>query len=204
MTLRHRSSSGSSKRTRMPEMRKGGRVRRAPRVVVGDVSQELLPLASDGVVSSGVRRALFLDFGGTLVLTRDNRAVIDAAGNPTLMPNVPETLARVRPGFDACFIVSNQARIARSDITEAEVRRRFAWLNERLGRPFTDWRFCPHADEDGCRCRKPKPEMFLDLAKVFDVDLARSTYVGDADKDRAAADAAGIGTFIPARDFFDW
>jgi D-glycero-D-manno-heptose 1,7-bisphosphate phosphatase len=163
-----------------------------------------MPPAPDDASVAGVKRALFIDFGGTLVLTRDNRTVVDPAGNPVLTPNVPETLTRVRPGFDACFIVSNQPRIARGDVGEAEVRRRFAWLNERLGLPFTDWRLCPHVDEDGCACRKPKPGMFLDLAQVHGLDLARSTHVGDADKDRLAADAAGVGTFIFAREFFGW
>jgi D-glycero-D-manno-heptose 1,7-bisphosphate phosphatase len=151
-----------------------------------------------------VARALFLDFGGTLALARDGRTVVDADGNPLLMPNVPETLARVRPAFDAAFIVSNQARIGRGEITEGEVRRRFAWLNERLGRPFTDWRICPHLDEDGCPCRKPKPGMFLELAAAHGIDLAASTHVGDADKDRLAAAAAGVGTFVPAGRFFGW
>jgi D-glycero-D-manno-heptose 1,7-bisphosphate phosphatase len=151
-----------------------------------------------------VGRALFLDFGGTLALAREGRTVVDADGNPVLMPNVPETLVRVRPGFDASFIVSNQARIARGEITEAEVRRRFAWLNERLGRPFTDCRICPHLDEDGCGCRKPKPGMFLDLAAAHGIDLASSVHVGDADKDRRAAAAAGVGTFVPAGQFFGW
>jgi D-glycero-D-manno-heptose 1,7-bisphosphate phosphatase len=149
-------------------------------------------------------RALFLDFGGTLVLARDGRTVVDGDGNPRLMPHVPETLARLRPRFDACFIVSNQARIGRGEITEAEVRRRFAWLNERLGRPFTDWRLCPHQDEDACPCRKPKPGMFLDLAAGYGIDLAASTHVGDAEKDRLAAAAAGVGTFVTAREFFRW
>jgi histidinol-phosphate phosphatase family protein len=156
------------------------------------------------VPSRGSRSALFLDFGGTLVLVRDNRAVVDADGNPVLMPNVAETLARVRPGFDTCFIVSNQARIAQGEITEAEVRRRFAWLNDRLGGPFTGWAFCPHTDENRCPCRKPKPGMFLELAGAHGIDLARSMHVGDAEKDREAAGAAGIGAFVPAREFFGW
>lgn len=148
------------------------------------------------------RRALFVDWGGTLALTRDSRTVLDAEGNPVLMPNVAETLARVRPRFDACFIVSNQGRIARGELTEAEVRRRFAWADARLGHPFTDWRLCPHLDPDGCVCRKPKPAMFLDLAQRHAIDLAASTHVGDSERDRGAAAAAGIGTFVWARDFF--
>ena len=69
----------------------------------------------------GTKRALFIDWGGTLALTKDNRTVVDAAGHPVLMPNVAETLARERPRFDLCFIVSNQARITKGEISAAEV-----------------------------------------------------------------------------------
>ena len=152
----------------------------------------------------GTKRALFLDWGGTLALTKDNRTVVDAAGNPILMPNVPTVLARERPGYDACFIVSNQARIAKGEISAAEVVRRFAWANEQLGRLFIDWRLCPHMDDDGCDCRKPKPGMFLELADLYGIDLPSSTHVGNREKDRAAAAAAGVGRFVWAEDFFGW
>jgi D-glycero-D-manno-heptose 1,7-bisphosphate phosphatase len=149
-------------------------------------------------------RALFLDWGGTLVLTRNNRTVVDPAGHPVLMPNVDVTLARERRRFDLCFVVSNQARVSMGEISEAEVRRRFAWANETLGRPFTDCRLCPHSDADGCACRKPRPGMFLELARLHGVELGASTHVGDSEKDRDAAAAAGVGTFVWARDFFGW
>src|SRR5438445_3510960 len=153
---------------------------------------------------SGPKRALFIDWGGTLALTRENRTVVDAAGDPVLMPNVAETLGRERPRFDVCFIVSNQARIGRGEITAAEVLRRFAWANQQLGRPLTDWRLCPHGDDDRCACRKPRPGMFLELAGLHQVDLPASTHVGHSDRDRDGAANAGIGTFIRARDFFGW
>jgi D-glycero-D-manno-heptose 1,7-bisphosphate phosphatase len=152
----------------------------------------------------GRKRALFLDWGGTLAVTRDHRTVVDTSGRPQLAPNVTERLVRARAAFDACFIVSNQARIARGEISEAEVLRRFRWADEALGRLFTDWRLCPHDDEHGCACRKPRPGMFLDLARAWDLDLAASTHVGDSPKDRDAARAAGVGTFVWARDFFGW
>jgi D-glycero-D-manno-heptose 1,7-bisphosphate phosphatase len=150
------------------------------------------------------KRALFLDWGGTLARTRDNRTVVDPGGHPQLQPNVPETLARVRTDYDACFIVSNQARVSKGEITEAEVLRRFAWANEQLGRPFTAWLICPHDDADGCACRKPKPGMFLALAERHALDLGVSTHVGDSQKDRDAAHAAGLAHFIWAHDFFNW
>lgn len=148
--------------------------------------------------------ALFLDWGGTLALARDQRTVVDGDGNPVLMPGVAPVLARERSRFAQCFIVSNQARIGRREISEAEVLRRFAWANERLGRPFTDWRVCPHGDAEGCRCRKPQPGMFLELAQQYGLDLATSLHVGDSDKDREAAARAGVGRFAWAHDFFGW
>jgi D-glycero-D-manno-heptose 1,7-bisphosphate phosphatase len=127
------------------------------------------------------KRALFLDWGGTLARTRHHRTVVDSEGRPELQPNVPETLARVRIDYDACFIVSNQARVSKGEITEAEVLRRFAWANKQLGRPFTGWLICPHDDADGCACRKPKPGMFLELAARYHLALAASTHVGDSE-----------------------
>jgi len=153
---------------------------------------------------SAPKRALFVDWGGTLARTRDNRTVVDAAGHPVLMPNVTATLRRERPRYDLCFIVSNQARISKGEISDAEVIGRFAWANEQLGGPFTGWRLCPHTDADACDCRKPRPGMFLELARLHGVDLSASTHVGDSEKDRDAAAAAGVGTFVWARDFFAW
>jgi len=150
------------------------------------------------------KRALFIDWGGTLALTKNNRTVVDAAGQPVLMPNVAATLGRERPRYDLCFIVSNQARISTGEISDTEVVRRFAWANEQLGGPFTGWRLCPHTDADACECRKPRPGMFLELARLHDVDLRASTHVGDSEKDRDAAASAGVGTFVWARDFFAW
>jgi histidinol-phosphate phosphatase family protein len=147
------------------------------------------------------RRALFVSWRGTLTVARDNRTVVDLEGNPILAPHVAETLARVRRHFDLAFIVSNQPGIARREISEAEVLRRFAWANARLGGPFDDWRLCPHAEAYGCACRKPRPGMLLDLAGVYDIDLEVGLYVGDSQTDRDAARAAGT-RFAWAHEFF--
>jgi FMN phosphatase YigB (HAD superfamily) len=46
--------------------------------------------------------------------------------------------------------------------------------------------------------------MFLELARLHGVDLGASTHVGDSEKDRDAAAAAGVGRFVWAREFFGW
>src|SRR2546428_2913830 len=96
------------------------------------------------------KRALFLDWGGTLARTENNRTVVDTAGHPVLMPNVVATLARERPRFDVCFIVSNQARIAKGEIDAAEVLRRFALAQQQPVGPITASRVCPPRVGDSC------------------------------------------------------
>jgi len=51
--------------------------------------------------------------------------------------------------------------------------------------------YCPHAEEKGCDCRKPKPGMLLDIGRRFGVDLTKVPAVGDARRDLLAAKAAG-------------
>lgn len=139
------------------------------------------------------RPAVFLDRDGVL-----NEAVV-VDGRPT----PPSTLAdfRLRPGVvDACaelhdagyalVVVTNQPDIARGTQTHAEVSRMHARLRDVL--PLDDIVMCAHDDEDGCRCRKPQPGMFLDAARRLDLDLSASVGVGDRWRDVEAARRAGV------------
>ena len=49
----------------------------------------------------------------------------------------------------------------------------------------------PHAPDDGCDCRKPRPGLFLQAADRFGLDLKRSYVIGDMVSDILAAQAIG-------------
>jgi D-glycero-D-manno-heptose 1,7-bisphosphate phosphatase len=51
--------------------------------------------------------------------------------------------------------------------------------------------FCPHAQDAGCACRKPKPGMLLEIAERFNIALADVPAIGDSLRDLEAASAAG-------------
>jgi D-glycero-D-manno-heptose 1,7-bisphosphate phosphatase len=51
--------------------------------------------------------------------------------------------------------------------------------------------FCPHADESGCECRKPRPGMLLEIGKRLNVPMDGVPMVGDSLRDLQAAAAAG-------------
>jgi D-glycero-D-manno-heptose 1,7-bisphosphate phosphatase len=56
--------------------------------------------------------------------------------------------------------------------------------------------FCPHTNEDNCRCRKPKTGMFEDIAKRFNTDLNGVPTVGDSLRDLQAGSAMGCKPYL--------
>jgi D-glycero-D-manno-heptose 1,7-bisphosphate phosphatase len=50
---------------------------------------------------------------------------------------------------------------------------------------------CPHDWDEGCRCRKPAPGMLFDAQLDHDLDLSRTPFIGDDERDGIAAAAAG-------------
>lgn len=97
-------------------------------------------------------------------------------------------------------IVTNQSGIARGYFGVEDFLRLSRWMMEAFAErdaPLTAIYACPHRDEDGCRCRKPKPGLFEAAASDLSLDLARSVAVGDRPRDVEAASAAKVGrTFL--------
>jgi histidinol-phosphate phosphatase family protein len=87
-------------------------------------------------------------------------------------------------------VVSNQSGVGRGFITEAQVDAVNRRVGELLG-PFDGFFVCPHAPEDDCECRKPKPKLILDAARALGVSPGRCVVVGDRESDVQAARNAG-------------
>lgn len=91
-------------------------------------------------------------------------------------------------------VVSNQAGIARGEMTEAdlaEVHGRMVWEATEAGGRIDAIYHCPHGWDDGCDCRKPRPGMLFQAQHDLQLDLSRTTFIGDDERDGQAADAAG-------------
>jgi D-glycero-D-manno-heptose 1,7-bisphosphate phosphatase len=53
--------------------------------------------------------------------------------------------------------------------------------------------YCPHHWDDGCRCRKPDIGMFLQASRDYHIDVSKTIFIGDDDRDGIAADNVGCG-----------
>ncbi|HWT92768.1 MAG TPA: HAD-IIIA family hydrolase [Solirubrobacteraceae bacterium] len=97
------------------------------------------------------------------------------------------------------FVVSNQAGIARGAMTHsglAAVHARMVREAEEAGGRIDAIYVCPHGWDDGCACRKPRPGMLFAAQREHDLDLSRTTFVGDDERDAQAAAAAGAPSVL--------
>lgn len=139
-------------------------------------------------------KAVFLDRDGVLnrAAVRDGRPCPPASvGELEILPGVPEALARLRAAGYDLVVVTNQPDIARGTTTIEAVEAIHAHMSRLLG--LDDIRVCPHDDDDGCDCRKPKPGLLL---RGPAVDMGASVMVGDRWRDIEAGRAAGCGVTI--------
>jgi histidinol-phosphate phosphatase family protein len=130
-----------------------------------------------------------------VLFDRDETIVIDVPfnGDPERVQPAPEArrlLDRLRAAGLPLAVVSNQSGVGRGLITLEQVHAVNRRIDELLG-PFAGFFVCPHAPEDDCDCRKPKPKLILDAARALGVDPRCCVVVGDRESDVEAARNAG-------------
>ncbi|MFI6514897.1 HAD-IIIA family hydrolase [Spirillospora sp. NPDC050679] len=137
-----------------------------------------------------------------VLFDRDDTLIRDVPynGDPAWvepMPGAQEALDKLRRGGVRVGVVSNQSGVAKGLVTEEQVRRVNARVEELLGR-FDAWEYCPHDDGDGCACRKPEPGLIERAAARLGVQPADCVVIGDIGRDMEAAAAAGArGILVP-------
>jgi len=117
----------------------------------------------------------------------------------TLLPGVEEACARLRAEGFALVCVTNQPDIARGTVSSASVDAINQRLLTVLGLDAVA--VCPHDDDAGCNCRKPKPGLILDAAAELGLDLHHSVVVGDRWRDVEAGRRAGCATVFIDHDY---
>ena len=93
-------------------------------------------------------------------------------------------------------VVSNQAGIGRGAMTEADLEAVHARMLEDAGGVIEAIYHCPHDWDAGCECRKPAPGMLFQAQRDLDLDLTRTPFLGDDERDGQAA----AGGRLPVHD----
>jgi D-glycero-D-manno-heptose 1,7-bisphosphate phosphatase len=149
-----------------------------------------------------VRRAVFLDRDGVLVRAkvRENRVCGPLKlADFDLFPGILEPLQTLKNAGFLLIVATNQPSISRGELTRDTLENMHRRLREAL--PLDDIAVCPHSDEDGCECRKPKPGLLLEAMRAHEIDRSQSYFVGDTGRDLEAGRRAGVRFILLDRDY---
>jgi histidinol-phosphate phosphatase family protein len=164
-------------------------------IEVAHADTEVLERACERALARGYgparRAALFVDRDGTLVR---EIGYLSSPDDVELLPGVARALRTAREAGLPVIVISNQSGVGRGLFTLERVYAAMARLRERLrveGVEPDAIYFCPHRPEDGCRCRKPNPELLERAAEDQGLSLRDSVMVGDKRIDAATGQNAG-------------
>jgi D-glycero-D-manno-heptose 1,7-bisphosphate phosphatase len=138
--------------------------------------------------------AIILDRDGVLNVRPPRAQYVRRPSDFVWLPGALEAVRLLAAAGYRVIVVSNQAGIGRGVMTEADldaVHARMAQAVVAAGGRIDAIYHCPHDWDEGCDCRKPKPGMLFQAQRDHNLDLTRTPFVGDDDRDGEAAAAAG-------------
>jgi D-glycero-D-manno-heptose 1,7-bisphosphate phosphatase len=137
-------------------------------------------------------KLIILDRDG--VINQDSDDYIKSPEEWTPLPGSLEAIARLhREGYKV-VVATNQSGVARGLFTFdtlARIHNKMLDLVRDKGGEIDAVFFCPHGPDDGCRCRKPLPGLYEEIAERLKVNLSGVWTVGDSERDITAAAAVG-------------
>ncbi len=149
-----------------------------------------------------MQRAIFLDRDGVI-----NYPIV-LLGKPyapkffdefVLYPDAIKSLQEFRLKGYVLVVVTNQPDIGHGLIDMSEIIQMHQYLEKYIEIELIQ--ICPHKQDEGCLCRKPKAGMLFDAAKRMNIDLPNSWLIGDRISDIQAGNQGGVNTIFIDRGY---
>src|SRR6185312_52998 len=143
-----------------------------------------------------MNKAIFIDKDGTLI--HDVPYNVD----PALIKfedHAFESLYMLQQKGYYLVVVSNQPGISKGYFKEEDLKvveekiKKSLFKNKVMLQGFY---YCPHAEEEHCNCRKPKPGLIFNAARDLEIDLSRSWMIGDILNDVEAGKRSNCKTIL--------
>jgi D-glycero-D-manno-heptose 1,7-bisphosphate phosphatase len=142
-------------------------------------------------------KLIILDRDG--VINEDADDYIKSAAEWHPLPGSLEAIARLNQQGYRVAVATNQAGLARGlfDMQALNaIHQKLHLSAQTVGAHVNAIFFCPHAPEDFCDCRKPRPGMLRAIGQRFDIQLTGVPFVGDSLRDLQAAFEVGCTPYL--------
>ena len=142
-------------------------------------------------------RLIILDRDG--VINHDSDDFIKSPAEWVPIPGSLEAIARLNQAGYRVVVATNQSGVARGlfDIkTLNAIHQKLHAAAHQAGADVDAIFYCPHAADDNCDCRKPKPGMLQTIASRFNISLKGVPNVGDSLRDLQAGYGVGCVPYL--------
>lgn len=149
------------------------------------------------------RRVVLLDRDGVLIHKMPKRKYLTTWNDYRPMYDNWQALRKLSKSGVDFVIVTNQPGVGTGELSEdflLELHQKLAIDLLSFGINVIAVYVCPHHWSLDCLCRKPKSGMLTKAIHDLQIDLKRTLYIGDEDKDFEAANNIGMTSIIIGRD----
>ena len=145
------------------------------------------------------KKIIFLDRDGVINKKPEKADYVKNWSEFKFIPGVLQAFKTLsQKGYDV-YVVTNQPGIARKMMTKEDLNLIHQKMEEELKKNNTKVKAiycCMHGWDDGCDCRKPKPGLLFQAARENYLDLTKTIFIGDDERDVQAGESAGCKTIL--------
>jgi D-glycero-D-manno-heptose 1,7-bisphosphate phosphatase len=137
-------------------------------------------------------KLIILDRDG--VINQDSKEFIKSPAEWRPIPGSLEAISRLNHAGYRVYVASNQSGVGRGlfdIVTLNAIHEKMLDELQKQGGRIEAILFCPHAPEQYCDCRKPRPGLYQQIAKRTNQPLQDVPVIGDSMRDLEAAVSVG-------------
>lgn len=146
--------------------------------------------------------AVFIDRDGVINKNPGEHHYITEWDEFVFLPRVKKAIKLLNDAGIPVIVITNQAGISKGIFTVEHLEKLHGKMKRELEEAeayIQEIYYCPHKDEDNCKCRKPNTDLLHQAAKRHKIDLALSYFIGDSVTDIQAGKDAGCKTVFIKR-----